>query len=299
MDNGSCSPRGQPGCARSPGEGTCPRAAAALPHRAAPPRLRAPSCPVGEGAVSAADMAPGGAAAAGRGGGGGGGGSSGGVLHFVGSRCGELGTNSNQGEAQRGVHLRRPCTAPGGKRSPGAPLRGVGRRAPGLATAAGRPEPSRPPALCQNGGCALPLRAAVPPLRPWHPRPLGRGPGEPAPLCLIPSSSPCPEGGGRRSEHPPSSSPARIDGRRGVVPRREPPAGLRGRVQAAGAISMAEPGPPARPARATGGGASPPTALQFAEGRASPSPPLVCSVNNFHVWERREMFYLLLSQQYI
>lgn len=71
--------------------------------------------------MSAADMAPGGAAG---GGGGAGGGSSGGVLHFVGSCCGELGTNSNQREAQRGVHLRRLCPAPRGKRSrvpPAAP----------------------------------------------------------------------------------------------------------------------------------------------------------------------------------
>lgn len=45
---------------------------------------------VGEGAMSAAAMAPGGAAG---GGSSSGGGSSGDVLHFVGSCCGELGTN--------------------------------------------------------------------------------------------------------------------------------------------------------------------------------------------------------------
>lgn len=56
--------------------------------------------------MSAAAMAPGGAAA-----GGGGGGSGGNVLHFVGSCCGELGTNSNQTEAQKGASLKRLCLA--------------------------------------------------------------------------------------------------------------------------------------------------------------------------------------------
>lgn len=82
---------------------------------------------------------------------------------------------------------------------------------------------------------------------------------------------------GRKKERAPAlvlSSPDQFASstRRGV-PRREPPAGLRRRVQAAGAISMAEPGPPAGPARATGGGASPPTALQSPKGGLLPRYP--------------------------
>lgn len=250
--------------------------------------------------MSAAAMAPGGAAA---GGGGGGGGSSGGVLHFVGSRCGELGTNSNQREAQQGVHLRRPCTAPGGKRSPGPPWqrRGVGRRAPGLATAAGRREPSCPPALCQNGGCALPLRGAVPPLRPWHLHPLGRGPGEPAPLCPISSSFPAQ----KREEEGASTRPCPLQpgSIRVKHAARCPPERASCGAEETGSSCRRHFHGAAGASRGTGPGnrrrSEPSDGAPVAKGRASPSLPLVCSVNNFHVWERRGIVYLLLSQQYI
>lgn len=105
----------------SPKEGAWP----AFPQPAPPSSASSakdallPPPAAGEGAISAADMAPGGG-----GGGCGGGGSGGGVLHFVGSRRGELGTNSNQREAMLGVHLKSLCQASPREKEPGAPQGG-------------------------------------------------------------------------------------------------------------------------------------------------------------------------------
>lgn len=127
---------------RAPGPQPAPPSSASSAEAALLPPPAA-----GEGAISAAAMAPGGGA--------GGGGTGGDVLHFVGSRRGELGTNWNQHEAQRGVHLKSLRPAFPREKEPGAPRGGDGSsgQAPGA---------NSPPALRQNGGCAPPLRGSFP-----------------------------------------------------------------------------------------------------------------------------------------
>lgn len=233
--------------------------------------------------MSDSDMAPGGA-------GGGGGGSSGGVLHFVGSCCRELGTNSNQREAQRGVHLRRLCPAPHGKRRrvpPAAPWGGEERsgRRPGAGSQAVSPPSAKMEDAhfpCAAFPPALAMAVTPAPSRTCRAQPLFLRAGPTLPHSLIPS---CPEEGERASTRPASSSRYQfLSTTRSSVLYREEPGSGRGR--------HFQP-------RAAPGAAVPSGRAEVTEGLVVPPPPLMRLVNVFDVWERPETFYLQLSQQYL
>lgn len=223
-------PQGKEGERTYPREGASPQPAP--PSSASPPPSPSdallPPPAAGEGAMSAADMAPGGAA-------GGGGGSSGGVLHFVGSCCGELGTNSNQQEAQRGVHLRRLCPAPRGKRirvPPAAPQGGEERsgRRPGAGSQALRPPSAKMEDAhfpCAALPPALAMAVTPAPSRTCRAQPLFLRAGPALPHPLIP---PCPGEGERANTRPASSSRYQfVSTTRSSVPCREEPGSGRGR----------------------------------------------------------------------
>lgn len=232
---------------------------------------------------------------------------SGGVLHFVGSCCGELGTNSNHREAQRGVHLRRLCPAPRGKKSrvpPAVPRGGeecsARRRRPGAGSQALRPPSAKmedahfpcavlPPAL------AMALTPAL--SRTWGAQPTVLRPGPSLPHLLILR---CPEEGERERAQIPALP--LLTGINSCQPRGafspgesllHAPGSNRWRhfQPGAGSLPRDQPGEPAEQPCCR-------VAQKSLKGWLLPPPPLMCLVNNSHVWERPEI-YLPLSQQYI
>lgn len=252
----------------------------------------------GEGAISAADMAPGGDGS----GGGAGGGSGGGVLHFVGSRCGELGTNSNQREAQRGVHLNGLRPAYPREKEPGAPgsAAGWGRT---LRPGAGSQLSARPsPKWRMRASLArlLPRTGHGTNARSFEDRERAAARLARWSRSALFTHPSLPRRGRERARYPPCSSSRdqSVSTTRSSVPRGErllcaQGAGFQRLAPfPVGSWSLPRDQPEGQPSSRA--------AQESLKGcPLSLNKPLMRLANNFHVWERREIFYHPLSQQYI
>lgn len=206
--------------------------------------------------------------------------------------------------------MKRLCAAPRGKRSrvpPAVPRCGDERcgrrRRPGAGSQALRP----PSAKMEDAH----FPCAAPSARAGHgtQRPLLRGLGErsppsgaPVPLCPIHSSSSAQKRERERANTPPcllQTVSVRVNHaeqcplERASCMRKESGSSRRRHFQpGGGSLQRHQPGEPAEQPCSR-------AAQKSLKGCLLPQPPFVRLVVNFHVWERPEIFYLLLSQQYI